>query len=364
MSFQYLNVVKQRAHIKLCYKYNLNTKETYNFLQYAYEFMALTQEEFQKWYKYFQDGNTDIFGDYNFLSLQDMQAINEYIMDNYCLSKLALVTQLDKTETDIDDILYILSRIVYYGRIVPKELTEIEKNARLDYCKDIKNLVSDPSFHSNKTHHGLWPTVCGHMIWLVWNEKASYRSTSALDQPSTSALNQPPSTSQENLKKKLLLIIFYNQDGIIHFEFVKEDETSNYIYYVTALKNMLEKWYNICKLFQNSKKWYLLLENTPPNNVIAVREFLATRKVCVIYYPPYSPDVSPGEAYILNSLYSRLKLRFYEKWDIREIVDHMKRGPLFLLNLRTVFDNWMKNIDKCISVHGNYFYDGQLIPYE
>ena len=51
---------------------------------------------------------------------------------------------------------------------------------------------------------------------------------------------------------------------------------------------------------------------TPVHQAVAVQEFLARKKVCVLHHPPYSPDLSPCDYFLFPKLKLPLKVRLFE----------------------------------------------------
>ena len=92
---------------------------------------------------------------------------------------------------------------------------------------------------------------------------------------------------------------------------------------------------------------------TPP--LISVRLlslFLASEKVKVLNHPPYSTDLSPCDFY----LFPRLKKCFLEISICLEVL----LAALCLQQIPkedylSAFRDWVKRLQKCVSVKGKYF---------
>jgi len=86
---------------------------------------------------------------------------------------------------------------------------------------------------------------------------------------------------------KIILAIFFDWQGIIHKEFVPDDETINAVYY----KDVMESFLNIIRRVRpgmcDSGDWFLLHDNAPSHNATIVKQFLAQQKVTVLDHPPY-----------------------------------------------------------------------------
>ena len=61
-----------------------------------------------------------------------------------------------------------------------------------------------------------------------------------------------------------------------------------------------------------SGEWTLLHDNAPAHSCVLVRQFLAKRRVTVLGYPPYSPDLAPADFCLFPKLKAVLKGNFFE----------------------------------------------------
>ena len=89
-----------------------------------------------------------------------------------------------------------------------------------------------------------------------------------------------------------MLIFFFDQDGIIHREFVPPGMTVGADFYSDALRRLRE---NVRR--KRPQKWQnqnLIIhdENAPTYRSFKVSQFLA-KNMTVIPHPPYSPDLAP-----------------------------------------------------------------------
>lgn len=77
---------------------------------------------------------------------------------------------------------------------------------------------------------------------------------------------------------KILLVWFYDLEGIIHREFIPEGETVTGKYYLDAMQHL---WWRINRSrpeYQDSGSWYLLHNNSPPQKATVAAELLAKKK--------------------------------------------------------------------------------------
>ena len=109
-----------------------------------------------------------------------------------------------------------------------------------------------------------------------------------------------------------------------------------------------------------SKGWsgvYLLHDNASSHKFEVVKSFLASEKVKVLSHPPYSPDLSHCDFFLFPSL---KKMFSGNKYTSRSSL-----GVLFISvsnwqqipkeDYLSAFRDWVKRLQKCVSVKGEYF---------
>jgi hypothetical protein len=96
--------------------------------------------------------------------------------------------------------------------------------------------------------------------------------------------------SRSNIK--VMMIVFFDLDGIVRAEFVPRNTTVNSEYYNGLLEHLRndvrrkrpEKWAN---------SLILQHDNAPCHTSLLVRQFLSNKNITVCPHPPYSPDLAP-----------------------------------------------------------------------
>ena len=95
---------------------------------------------------------------------------------------------------------------------------------------------------------------------------------------------------------------------------------------------------------------------TPPLiSVRLLRLFFASEKVVVLNHPPYSPDLSPCDFFLFPKL---KKMLFGSKYKSRSslgsaICQCLQQIPKE--DYLSAFRDWVKRLQKCVSVKGEYF---------
>jgi transposase len=72
----------------------------------------------------------------------------------------------------------------------------------------------------------------------------------------------------------------------------------------------------VIKLAVPKHRWLLLHDNAPAHCTLNVMQFLASKSICVIQLPPYSPDLAPADFILFPKVKLALKAQRFS--DIRE----------------------------------------------
>lgn len=154
---------------------------------------------------------------------------------------------------------------------------------------------------------------------------------------------------------KVMLTVFFDFNGIVHHEFLKQGQTVNKEYYLQVLRRLREA---IRKkrldLWKNSS-WLLHHDNAPTHTSLLVCTFLAKNNTVTMPQPPYSPDMAPCHFFLFPKIKRTLKgRRFTDIDDIkRASLKELKAIPK--IEFENCFEDWKKRWHKCIKSHGGYF---------
>ncbi|GBO18478.1 hypothetical protein AVEN_231257-1 [Araneus ventricosus] len=122
-----------------------------------------------------------------------------------------------------------------------------------------------------------------------------------------------------------MLELFFDDDSVIHYEFIPEGQTVNKELYLEILKRLRdairrkrpEKW--------ATNDWFLLHDNAPPHRALIVKKYLTRHSVTNLEHPPYSSDLAPADFYLLPRL--KMKLKGHRFVDSDEVIEATE-GPL------------------------------------
>ncbi|XP_018046790.1 PREDICTED: histone-lysine N-methyltransferase SETMAR-like [Atta colombica] len=117
-----------------------------------------------------------------------------------------------------------------------------------------------------------------------------------------------PKKSRFQSKKKAMLTVFMDYKGIVHYEFLPEDQTVNKEYYLGVMRCLREAVRQTRKDLWANNSWILHHDNAPSHSAIIIREFLTKNETNTIQQPLNSPDMAPCDFFLKISAKEVYKL--------------------------------------------------------
>ena len=227
------------------------------------------------------------------------------------------------------------------AKMVPKELTEEQKQRRVTICQDLLQRQDDV----------LGRVITGDETWVCQYDPETKRQIHNGRLPITHDQKIPSVqiTSQNNVAD------FFYIRGIVHYKFIPTGQTVNQVYYLEVLGRLHEKVRRKRpELFANNS-WILHHDNAPAHTELSVREFLATKQIIVLKHPAYSPNLAPSDFFLFPKIKEILKGRnFDDSDDIRSsTTDALKAIPQN--QFQNCFEGWTSSWHRCTASQGEYF---------
>jgi len=152
------------------------------------------------------------------------------------------------------------------------------------------------------------------------------------------------------------MLVFFDWQGVIHYEFVPRDQTVNKEFYVAVLKRLREAVRRKRPQLWTNQSWVLHHDNAPANLSFLVHNFLAKNETTIVPQPPYSPDLAPADFFLFPKLKSTLKGR---PFDTTDKIQKNSMNESFAIP-KEAFQRWQKRWERCVASEGNYFEGDKL----
>lgn len=330
--------LEQRYAIKFCAKLHVSATETLLRLNKAYGSNALSRSQVFRWHKAFSEGREPVEDDprpgraISVKTSANKERVKSLILTDRRLSIRFIAHQLNINRQAATAILTEqLGLRKLCGKMVPKTIMEYQKQHRKSICQDIANRVkSEPEF--------LQRVITGDEICFYEYDAES----------------ETVPTEEKNPKYlKTTWICFFDQRGVVHKEFVPQNQIVDNNYYV----EVLERLQNSVRTNrpQIAKNWILHHDNTSHHCALSVMEYFTANKITVLPQPLFSPDLSPCDFFLYHMLNNRIKCHHFET------IDDMQKGvtealkDLTVKNFKTSFEEWQDRWKRCIRSDGDYF---------
>jgi len=175
------------------------------------------------------------------------------------------------------------------AKFVPRVFTHDQKDSRVAICQEVKEtVINDPILLLN--------VITGDESIVYAYDPETKLQSSQWKSPGSP---RPKKARMQKSKLKTMLIFFFDQEGIVHQEFVPPGMTVNADFYCDVLRRLRE---NVQR--KRPQKWqnqYLIIhhDNAPAHRSFKVSQFLAKNNMTVIpqthpIWPPVTFSSSPS----------------------------------------------------------------------
>ena len=117
---------------------------------------------------------------------------------------------------------------------------------------------------------------------------------------------EPPCVGFPKSKVKVMHILFFNIQGIIHLEFLPQGQTLNQTVYKEIFWLLVRSVRDKRRSLWEAHVWGLH-DNATAHTALSILQFLAERNIATLEHPPYSPDLAPCDFFLFPKIKSVLK---------------------------------------------------------
>ncbi len=237
-------------------------------------------------------------------------------------------------------------------KFVPRILTKDQKKQRVTVYRENLKSCEDPLF--------LWSIIMGDESWFSILELEQKQQS--LQWVSKDDL-QPKKALRSRQAKKTMMEVFFDDQGIIHLEFLPPRMTVTAQVYCGILSQLCEAIQRKHPVLWKENSYCLLHDNVPGHKANKTVTRMMETDIHIVNHPPYSPDLAPADFWFFPLLKSKIwgkilgsvaELQDALMIKIQYIPSHLFSECVH----KTLPDRWRK----CIAMKGEYFEGDHIIP--
>lgn len=255
----------------------------------------------QHWYSTFNSGDTSLQRKKGSGApiLVNQEGLRRAIEGNPLLSTRQLSTDLGVSQSSICRHLSQINKVNRRCREVPHELTPENLQRRVDICKQLLSNPLDERFFKR--------IVTCDEKWIYFRNENNQNQWLDKNQPAL------PVVRRGRYDKKVMLCVWWNYQGVIHYELVPEGQAVNAKLYSEQLDRMYTVLHQKYPAIVNRKRALLLQDNAKPHTAnLTMRKIEELEGVDLLPHPAYSPELSPSDYHLFRSMAHFLKGRSFK----------------------------------------------------
>lgn len=291
-----------------------------------------------KWFKRFNDGDFDLedkprSGRPSNLDNEDLRAALE---DESSSSTRDLKAVLGVGKSTVHRHLQQLDFVHKKPRQDPHELTKAQAAKRVGICRQLlNNPLNDRFWKRIVTSDEKWIFLVNHDRWKKWVKRGQHL----------------PSVPRPNrFGRKVMLCVWWNFEGVLHFELAPNGHAINAELYCQQLDRVYEKLKEKYPALVTRKRALFQQDNARPHTAKKTKEkFKELDGVEVLPHPAYSPDAAPSDYGLFRSMEHFLRGHRFESFDeVEEACQEFfssKPAAWYFEQIRMLADRWQKILE-------------------
>ncbi len=228
---------------------------------------------------------------------------------------------------------------------IPHDLTAAQRQCRIDICNQLLRLRARNRDLTNQI-------IIGDESWILSYDLAMKQATASW----LAAGKRRPTKARSNLcVTRLMLVCFFDAQGLIHREFVECRLGIGACVYLGILQRLRRSIRRKRPQQWNNCQWYLQHDGAPAHRANLVVNFLCQTNTQVLPHPAYSPDCAPADYWLFAHVKKHLKgCRFADVNALHHQVDAVLNG-IPQVEYQHAMSSLIPHWRKCVAVQGHYF---------
>ena len=298
----------------------------------------------QLWFKNFNGGNSSLSRKKGsgrpFAG--NSEALRAIVESNPCISTRQLSAAVGPSQSSIVRHLKKINKVNRRCREVPHELTPNNIQRRIEICRNLLQNPLDERFFKR--------IVTCDEKWIYFHNENNQNQWLDQSQPAI------PVVRRGRFDKKIMLCVWWNFQGIIHFELIQNGLAITSEVYSQQLDRMYVALYQKYPALINRKRALLLQDNAKPHTAKQTKEKLEELDgIELLPHPAYSPDLAPSDYYLFRSMAHFLKgRRFNNEEEVKNGCQEFfasKDEKWYKKGIELLAEKWLKTINH----NGLYF---------
>lgn len=335
------------------YKSSLTASQSFDRLTAAFGDYAVSYATVKNWFAEFRRGRTSLEDEDR--SGRPSEAVTEDNVElvrgmiqvdprvTYAMIEKSLDIHPPQVHRILHEFLGVRKRT---ARWVPRQLTEEQKAARVEWCIFMKEKFRNGSARE------LDNVITGDETWVYQFEPEKKQQSQVWMFPG----DQLPVKSRRTRScGKQMVLTFFSSGGHVSTSVLEGQRTVNSQWYCnvglrTLLENVREKWSRT-----RLRNMVLHHDNAPAHTSAQTTTFLATSSIPLLPQPPYSPDLAPADFFLFPKVKSAMRGNLFPTSNdaVQAYMDELEK--LEPSDYRNCFSSWFRRMDKCIDANGEYF---------
>ena len=329
--------------LKHYWKMKINATEAVNRIRIVegHDFVNLRMA--QRYFKTFREGDTSLqrkAGSGRPCTLNEA-SLRTSVNENCKKGIRSIAADLDLPRETVRRHMHLIGYKRKRSIQIPHELTIEQCNKRLKICKQLANGPFDNRF--------IKKLITCDEKWIYYNNP----DTKYIWLDKNSPADQVP--KMERFQKKVMLSVWWNYEGVIHFELLPDGDTINSDVYIQQINRVYDKIANLYPALVNRNRIIIQQDNAKPHvSKNSLRNF-KNLDIELLPHPPYSPDLAPSDFHLFRSMEHFLRGK---KFETNRCVE-MACSQFFESKTSSWYENGIKSLlgrwNKAIESDGLYF---------
>lgn len=291
--------VEKNAHFRhiLLFEYNRGVKasEAARTIRNVYGEESIGDSTARKWFSRFKDGNFDIT-DANRSGREvefNEERLNALLHENARQTTRELAEKMKCDQSTVVRHMQSMGKVQKFGAWVPHALSEINKNSRVSISA---SLLARHRLARDQHQAFLSRIVTGDEKWCLYINFKRRKEWLSPDKQAT------PRIKQDLHPRKIMLCVWWNQEGIVYYELLPRNVTITAELYCQQLRRL-----HASIPTEKQNQVILQHDNARPHTATVTKIAIQELRWEVLPHPAYSPDLAPSDFYLFRSLSNELR---------------------------------------------------------